>query len=119
MISNRRTATGSALVANVRSAHSQPRVSFKPIASGMTQSLRVGTTRAPVKSGHHPAPESREILWEPGLRFIRLPDVKFGPGVFEDINPEHRINSVCIMEIGSRGRARTYNPSVNSRLLYH
>lgn len=33
-------------------------------------------------------------------------DVKFRPGVFEDINPEQSIDSVCVMEIGSRGRAR-------------
>jgi YHS domain-containing protein len=50
------------MVLNPPRADSQPRVPIKPIASGLTQPLRVGTTRAPLKSGHHQPQESLEIL---------------------------------------------------------
>ena len=41
---------GARIVLNPQPADSHQHVSIKPIASGLAQPLRVGTTRAPVKS---------------------------------------------------------------------
>jgi hypothetical protein len=43
---------GARIILNPLRAGSHQRVSIRPIASGLTPPLRVGTTRAPVKSGH-------------------------------------------------------------------
>ena len=107
------------MVLNPQRASSHPRVSIKPIASGLRLGIsRRGKPFSPIFNLRSKVGWMRLGL-EPDLQIVSLPDVKFRLGVFEDLNPEHRIDSVCIMEIGSRGRARTYNPSVNSRLLYH
>ena len=47
-------------------------------------------------------------------KIIGTPDVESSLGIFKDINPKHDLG-----KNGSRDRARTCNPPVNSRLLYH
>ena len=45
---------------------------------------------------------------------VGVTDVELACRVLKNVGPEHSQQA-----IGSRGRARTYNPPVNSRLLYH
>jgi hypothetical protein len=52
---------------------------------------------------------------QPGGQIIRLANVEFAAGVLKDVHPIHGF----LKPNGSRGRARTYNITVNSRALYH
>ena len=47
---------------------------------------------------------------------VRMAEVELAFGISKDIDVEHNDPRG---RIGSRGRARTCNPPVNSRLLYH
>src|SRR5205809_2595387 len=58
-----------------------------------------------------------------GLTYVKLAAV-----ILQHVHPEHKLTPekqkathkvVAFCKIGSAGRARTYNPSVNSRMLYH
>ena len=55
------------------------------------------------------------VIRPPRLQVIGVADVEFTSLVLEDADPLHDPGE----GIGSRGRARTCNPPVNSRLLYH
>ncbi len=53
------------------------------------------------------------VIAQSSFKIIGMADVKPASGILEDVNPVHD----C--KVGSRGRARTCNHTVNSRVLYH
>ena len=56
------------------------------------------------------------MLLKAGRKIAGLSDVNFPLGVQKDIN---KTDGWSIRGFGSSARTRTWNPSVNSRMLYH
>ena len=53
------------------------------------------------------------VVCQTCLQIICVADVKPASRILKNVNPKHE------GIIGSRGRTRTYNHTVNSRVLYH
>ena len=56
------------------------------------------------------------VLSDAIFEIARLPNIDFIAGIDENVDPKAGWG---VLRFGSSARTRTWNPSVNSRMLYH